>query len=56
MADTKIQWTAALKQHFWSYVDRRSPNECWPWKAGLFTQGYGQFRAGKRKVREYPYV
>lgn len=26
---------------FWKYVDRRGPDECWPWKAVLTPQGYG---------------
>ena len=30
---------------FWSKVDRRGPDECWPWKAAIFkSTGYGQFR------------
>jgi len=28
---------------FWSKVDVRGPNECWNWKAGRFTTGYGAF-------------
>lgn len=32
---------------FWSKVDRRGPDECWPWLAALFNQTrYGQFWAG----------
>jgi hypothetical protein len=25
------EWTAKLLQKFWSKVDRRGPEECWPW-------------------------
>lgn len=50
---TNIQWTDVLKERFWSYVDRRGQEECWPWIAGKFTNGYGQFRAGKRKVKAH---
>lgn len=35
---------------FWSQVDRRGPNECWPW-TGRIHRGYGEFRLtvdGKR--------
>jgi hypothetical protein len=46
-------WTEKLKERFWSYVDVRGPNECWPWKAGRFGGRYGQFRLGKRKVKAH---
>lgn len=40
---------------FWSHVDRRGPDECWPWKLGLWSNGYSRFsfnQAGKnRSVR-----
>lgn len=26
---------------FWSYVDKRGPDECWPWKRCCFKNGYG---------------
>jgi hypothetical protein len=29
---------------FWSKVDRRQPDECWPWRAGRFEYGYGHFK------------
>jgi hypothetical protein len=32
---------------FWSHVDKRGPDECWPWTKGRFTSGYGSFYAGK---------
>jgi hypothetical protein len=50
---TTIEWTDARCARFWSYVDRRGPGECWPWKAGLFPNGYGQFRLGTRKVKAH---
>ena len=32
------------QMRFWSKVDIRGPNECWPWKAGCFKMGgYGAF-------------
>lgn len=55
MSKTSIEWTDALRARFWSYVDRRGPGECWNWIAGRFSDGmrYGQFRAGKRKVKAH---
>ena len=38
----------AVIQRFWSKIDKRSPAECWPWKAGTFRTGYGQFKTGRR--------
>lgn len=39
-----------LIERFWSKVDRRGPDECWPWTGNL-PDGYGQFRVGKRTLR-----
>ena len=33
---------------FWSKVDVRGPADCWDWKAGKFTTGYGAFAYGVR--------
>lgn len=35
-------------ERFWSKVDRRGDDECWPWKASRIWNGYGQFSAGGR--------
>ena len=53
MIGTKIEWTGVLVARFWSYVDVRGLDECWPWKAGCFEGGYGQFRLNKRKVKAH---
>ena len=29
---------------FWEKVDKRGPDECWPWLAGRIGNGYGGFR------------
>lgn len=29
-------------EEFWSHVDRRGPNDCWPWIAALDKKGYGK--------------
>lgn len=35
---------------FWSKVDRRNPDECWPWLASADQRGYGVFYCdGKRQ-------
>jgi hypothetical protein len=38
---------------FWSCVEIRSPDECWPWTKGTNTAGYGyvEFRLGGNKRR-----
>lgn len=36
---------------FWSYVEIKGPDECWPWKGGTAGTGYGTFRVGKKTVR-----
>jgi len=28
---------------FWAKVDKRGPDECWDWDAGMFREGYGAF-------------
>lgn len=35
----------SLEERFWSKVDRRSPDECWPWRAAVRrkNEGYGAF-------------
>lgn len=33
---------------FWSHVDRRGPDECWPWTAYKDRWGYGYFRVEGR--------
>ena len=37
---------------FWSYIDKRSDNECWEWLMGK-TKGYGMFRVpSHNKIRQ----
>jgi hypothetical protein len=39
---------------FWSYVDRRSPDGCWPWLAGIGRlHGYGHFSWKDRTYRAH---
>jgi Autographiviridae endonuclease len=38
-------------QRFWALVDKRGPDECWPWLAAIGHGGYGAFtRDGRRQV------
>lgn len=30
--------------HFWSYVDIRDPDECWPWLGAINDDGYGKYK------------
>jgi predicted XRE-type DNA-binding protein len=38
------------KARFWSYVDRGNPDECWQWKGGFQSGGYGCFNPYKMPV------
>lgn len=35
-------------ERFWSFVDQRGDDECWPWTGQPNTSGYGQFRLDDR--------
>ena len=39
-----------LIERFWSKVDRRADDECWPWLAYRRRGGYGQFHVQRRPV------
>ena len=40
--------TKSLSERFWSKVDIRGGDECWPWLAAIKSDGYGNFfRNGK---------
>lgn len=36
-----------VADRFWPKVDRRGPNDCWPWQGARGAAGYGKFRVGK---------
>jgi len=40
--------TGADTERFWSKVDRRAPNECWPWIASRQDGGRGMIRLARR--------
>lgn len=37
-----MQYSESFKKRFWSKMNVASPEECWPWKTGFHTAGYGQ--------------
>lgn len=40
-----------LEERFWSYVDRRGPDECWPWKGYCAKSGgHGRFLEVRRQT------
>jgi hypothetical protein len=38
------------ERRFWSHVDKRRPDECWLWTAGLSRHGYAPFSVGGKAV------
>jgi len=36
-------------ERFWAKVDKRGPDECWPWTASVTKWGYGRFRVHGRR-------
>ncbi len=40
-------------KRFWAKVDRKGPDECWPWIGTLCNYGYGQFNVNKTKKRAH---
>lgn len=38
---------------FWAKVDKRTEDDCWPWKQALFTNGYGRFKQNYQSVRAH---
>lgn len=37
--------TLSLPDRFWKHVERRGPDDCWPWIAALSNSGYGLFNS-----------
>jgi len=42
---------ASLADRFWKYVDKRGPDECWPW-IGSGSLGYGTIQVGGRSGKK----
>jgi hypothetical protein len=43
-----LPMSASEQERFWSKVDRRGPDECWPWTGCIVRNGYGQFARENR--------
>lgn len=43
------RWTMTLEERFWSKVDRRAEDECWPWTGITKADGYGLFRVSSAR-------
>jgi hypothetical protein len=41
------------EERFWAKVDKRGPDECWPWKGAKKPSGHGVFRYNGRNVGAY---
>jgi hypothetical protein len=50
-----IELTDARIKRFWSYVDKRGPNECWPWLRDFHSTGHGVYRewSGNKTVVKF---
>ena len=35
---------------FWSYVNVKGPDECWPWTGCIEAKGYGRIRIARRSI------
>ncbi len=42
------QGIETLEERFWTNVDRRGIDECWPWLGSKFGKGYGRIRIGDK--------
>lgn len=34
----------SAEDRFWAMIERRAPQECWPWKGALSSRGYGRIQ------------
>lgn len=41
---------APILERFWTKVDKRGPDDCWRWTAGLTRNGYGAFHGIQGKT------
>jgi hypothetical protein len=42
-----------LPEQFWPKVERRGPEDCWPWIASRRPTGYGQLRRANRNLKAH---
>lgn len=43
VAAARKAFYCSVECRFWAKVDKRGPDECWPWIGSLKSNGYGQF-------------
>lgn len=43
--------TRPLAERYWAKVDKRGPDECWPWLGNLSGLGYGQIYPGPDRAK-----
>jgi len=49
-----VSWLGrTTEQRFWSKVDKRGPDECWPWTAASIPGGWGYFYLDRRPFPAY---
>lgn len=39
-----VPYGTEVQERFWSKVDKRGPDECWPWTGFLESNGYGRVK------------
>lgn len=46
LSDRVVALTGAGLEKFWAKVEKRGPDECWPWLGAKSSYGYGRFTLG----------
>lgn len=49
--DEPLRWPSGVLERYWSRVDRRGDDECWPWLGPVNEDGYGFFRLQSNRGR-----
>jgi hypothetical protein len=50
----QVNHPESVIKRFWKYVDKKSDNECWEWKASLMKRGnYGQLRDNTKLLKSH---
>lgn len=45
--------TRPLEERFWPKVDKRCSDECWVWRGGRYSRGYGRFFLAGKSARAH---
>jgi hypothetical protein len=54
--EAKTRSRSLARVRFWAKVDRRDPEECWPWKAVRDSRGYGVFWTGEHNTKAHRFA